>query len=118
MKRPVLLVVAVGVVAVVTLLLTMLPGASSVDVSRSGVTVRIDQATTGTVVARVTAPPDVAAVSLFATMPQMGHMTGEITAVREGPGRFRAEGELFTMPGRWELTVRAGGVVSFEITVK
>ncbi|ALG10880.1 hypothetical protein [Kibdelosporangium phytohabitans] len=119
MKRPILLVIAVGVVAIGALLSTMLPGASAVDVSRSGITVRLDKAVTGTVVARVQTPAQVTAVSLFATMPQMGHLTGEITAVKEKPGLFRAEGELFSMSGPWELGVRADGqVVTFEITVR
>nr|WP_042180463.1 hypothetical protein [Kibdelosporangium sp. MJ126-NF4]CEL14405.1 hypothetical protein [Kibdelosporangium sp. MJ126-NF4]CTQ88770.1 hypothetical protein [Kibdelosporangium sp. MJ126-NF4] len=119
MRRPILLVVAVGLVAVVALLLTTLTGASAVDLSRSGVTVRLDKAATGTVAAQVEVPADTTAVSLFATMPQMGHMTGEIVARPEKPGLFQAEGELFTMAGPWELGVRVGSqVVTFDITVR
>ncbi|RSM90748.1 hypothetical protein DMH04_04660 [Kibdelosporangium aridum] len=119
MKRPVVLMIAVGVVVVAVLLLTILPRARPVRLVRSGLTVQLDKASTGTVAAQIEAPPDVTAVSLFATMPQMGHMTGEITATREGPGLFRGTGELFSMAGLWELSVRADGrVVTFEVTVK
>ncbi|MFC0104786.1 FixH family protein [Kibdelosporangium aridum] len=118
MKRP-LVLAAAGVVAIALLLLTVLPSAEPVRLTSSDVTVQLDKATTGTVVAQVETPPGVAAVSVFATMPRMGHLTGEITAVREKPGLFKATGELFSMPGLWELSVRADvRVVTFEITVK
>ncbi|MCE7003775.1 FixH family protein [Kibdelosporangium philippinense] len=113
------LVAALSVIAVMGVLLITLPGAKPVRLVRADLTVQLDKASTGTVVAQVETPPEVAAVSMFATMPQMGHLTGEITAIREKPGLFRATGELFSMAGRWELGVRADGrVVTFEIPVK
>jgi hypothetical protein len=118
MKRPIIAVVAVAVVAAAAVLFTLLPGADPLRLSRSGVTVSLDRASTGAVAAEVEVPADVAAVSLSATMPQMGHMTPETVAEQQQPGRFRATGELFPMAGLWELTVRADReVVTFEITV-
>ena len=46
-----------------------------------------------------------------ANMPEHRHgMNYRATIVAKGDGRFRAEGFLFHMPGRWEITfdVRAG----------
>ena len=118
MKRPIIAVVAAVVVALGALLFTLVPSADPLRLSRSGVTVVLDKASTGAVAAEVEVPADVDAVSLSATMPQMGHMTSETVAQQEQPGRFRATGELFPMAGLWELTVRAGHeVVTFEITV-
>jgi hypothetical protein len=119
-KRPVLAVLAVVVaaVAVAAVLLVSGPGAGPIRLDRAGTTVLLDRAGTGTVAAQVEVPPDVAAVSLHATMPRMGHLTPEVVAERERPGRFRATGELFPMAGRWELTVRADDeTVTFDITV-
>ncbi len=120
MRRPVLWAIAVAVAIVVAVLLfTTSPGAEPVRLSRSGVTVQFDKAGTGRVSARIEVPAQVTAVSLFATMPQMGHLTPQISATREEPGLFRATGELFSMPGRWELTVQVdGAAVTFEILVK
>lgn len=119
MKRPIIAVVAVAVVAVGALLFTLLPGTEDpLRLSRSRVTVLLDKASTGTIAVEVEVPAHVTAVSLSATMPQMGHMTPETVAKQEQPGRFGATGELFPMAGLWELTVRADReVVTFEITV-
>ncbi|WP_433260585.1 hypothetical protein ACQPZF_24515 [Actinosynnema sp. CS-041913] len=117
MKRPVLWVIAVAVAVVAVLSLTTSPDAEPVRLSHSGVTVQLDKAGTGSVTARVEVSAQ--AVSLFATMPAMGHLTPEIIATPEEPGSFRASGELFPMTGRWELSVRADSrVVTFDITVK
>ena len=119
MKRPVLLVIAAGLIAALAFALPNLTRAEPGSLSRSDVTVRLAEATTGTVAVEVEVPAEVAAVSLFATMPHMGHTTAEITATRVRPGLFRADGELFSMPGSWELHVRADArLVTFEITVK
>ncbi|CAM3314952.1 FixH family protein [Kibdelosporangium persicum] len=119
MKRPIVLVLALAVVAAVVVLVTALTGAEPVRLSREGITVQVDRPGTGTVTAQVEVPPEVKAVAMHATMPQMGHLTPEVVATREKPGVFRATGELFAMTGRWELTVRADEtVVKFEITVK
>jgi hypothetical protein len=116
MKRLIIAIAAVVVVAIGALVFTS--GSDPVRLSRSGVTVVLDKANTGTVAAEVQVPDGVAAVSLSATMPEMGHMTPEIIAKQEQPGRFRATGELFPMAGVWELTVRADReAVTFELTV-
>jgi hypothetical protein len=45
-------------------------------------------------------------VTVDARMPEHNHgMTLQPQVVSEGEGRFRAEGLLFHMPGRWELYV-------------
>lgn len=120
MRRPVLLAVAavLAVVAVAALALLSTRDAAPIRLGQGDVTVRLDKAGTGTVAAQVEVPADVAAVSLYATMPRMGHMTPEVVAAREQPGRFRATGELFSMTGRWVLTVRVDDeIVTFDITV-
>lgn len=85
------------------------------------VTVRFDRLGTGVVGADVVVrglPQDKApagdTVSLFAVMPSMGHVMPEVPARREGPNRFAARGELFTMPGIWRLTVRVRGTPGDE----
>ncbi|MEU4762449.1 FixH family protein [Actinosynnema sp. NPDC023794] len=120
MRRSVLLALAVvmAVVAVAALAFTSSPDAAPVRLGQDGVTVLLDQVGTGTVAAQVEVAVDVAAVSLYATMPRMGHMTPEVVAERERPGRFRATGEFFSMTGPWVLTVRADDeIVTFDITV-
>ncbi|TYB50863.1 hypothetical protein FXF51_55065 [Nonomuraea sp. PA05] len=54
-------------------------------------------------------------VVVVATMPQMGHVTPETAALRSGPGRFRADGGLFTMDGVWEVSVRLSGAAGEEV---
>lgn len=44
-------------------------------------------------------------VRLEPVMPQMGHALPPLSAVAEGPGRYRARGHLFHMSGPWQLTV-------------
>jgi hypothetical protein len=51
-------------------------------------------------------------LAVDANMPEHRHgMNYRATIVAKGDGRFRAEGLLFHMPGRWEISfdVRAGG---------
>ncbi|GAA2209102.1 hypothetical protein GCM10009850_045600 [Nonomuraea monospora] len=55
------------------------------------------------------------AVVVTATMPQMGHVTPEAAARRLAPGRFRADGDLFTMDGVWEVSVRVSGTAGEEV---
>lgn len=63
-------------------------------------------------------------VAIDAHMPEHRHgMNYRPTIVSTGEGRFRAEGLVFHMPGRWELDidVRAGSEIerlSHEIIVK
>lgn len=121
MRRPAVwaLAVIVTVVAVLSVvLLTTTSGSEPVALSRSGVTVRLDRAAIGRVDAVIEAPESTNAVSVFATMPQMGHVMPPIVATKDGPGRYRASGELFSMRGRWELSVQVDGVtVTFEVVV-
>lgn len=98
------LAVVAAVIAAAVLLLVASPSAEPVSFSRSGVTVRLDSASTGRVSVQVEVPTRVRAVSLFAAMPRMGHLTPEISATQEEPGRFLAIGELFSMAGVWELS--------------
>ncbi|MFI7125820.1 hypothetical protein ACIBQ1_09005 [Nonomuraea sp. NPDC050153] len=48
-------------------------------------------------------------VTVAAVMTTMGHAMPEVTARKAGPGHFVAEGDLFTMTGAWELSVRLAG---------
>jgi len=48
-------------------------------------------------------------VAVDASMPEHRHgMNYRATIVAKGDGRFRAEGLLFHMPGRWEITFDVG----------
>ena len=66
----------------------------------------------------------VAGLRVDATMPEHRHgMNYRATIVSAGEGRFRAEGLVFHMPGRWELDidVRAGSEterLNHDIVVK
>jgi hypothetical protein len=81
--------------------------------------VTLDKARPGVVDADIFVTGSVDAVWLSAVMPEMGHATPEIPAQQRKTGRFHARGELFTMPGAWELTVRVEGAAGPElITVK
>jgi hypothetical protein len=120
MRRPLLFALAAAaVVAALLLVFALSPGAEPVRLSRSDVTVQLDEPRTGSISVLVEVPARVSSVSLFAVMPQMGHVTPQITATQENPGLFRTTSELFPMTGLWELTVRADdAVVTFNITVK
>ncbi|WP_189246352.1 hypothetical protein [Streptosporangium pseudovulgare] len=48
-------------------------------------------------------------VTVAAVMPAMGHAMPEVTARKTDPGHFVAEGDLFSMGGGWELSVRLTG---------
>ncbi|WP_329429395.1 FixH family protein [Streptosporangium sp. NBC_01495] len=91
--------------------------------ARYAIGVALDRARPGPVEIKITAttakepvtPAAVAEVSVFAVMPHMGHITAEIPARRERPGRFVARGELFTMAGVWEIAVRVDGPSGTEV---
>ncbi|WP_329083867.1 FixH family protein [Streptosporangium sp. NBC_01469] len=98
--------------------------------ARYAIGVALDRARPGPVEIKITAttakepvttakepvtPAAVAEVSVFAVMPHMGHITTEIPARRERPGRFVARGELFTMAGVWEIAVRVDGPSGTEV---
>ncbi|NJP88227.1 hypothetical protein HCN51_01935 [Nonomuraea sp. FMUSA5-5] len=57
---------------------------------------------------------DADSVALSAVMADMGHSTPEVTATERQPGRFVAEGELFSMSGVWELSIRLDGPAGEE----
>jgi len=60
-------------------------------------------------------PRSVEAIWLSAVMPEMGHATPEVPAQQRETGRFQARGELFTMPGVWELAIRVQGTGGTEL---
>jgi hypothetical protein len=60
-------------------------------------------------------PASPAEVSVFALMPHMGHTTPELPARPDGPGRYVARGELFTMTGPWEIGIRVHGGSDTEV---
>ncbi|MBB6552347.1 hypothetical protein [Nonomuraea rubra] len=80
--------------------------------TRYAVTLTIDGSDTADIVVD---RGEAEAVVVTATMPQMGHITPEATARRLAPGRFRAAGELFTMDGVWEVSVRVSGAAGEEV---
>ncbi|MCF6472771.1 hypothetical protein FAF44_30890 [Nonomuraea sp. MG754425] len=83
--------------------------------TRHAVVVRLEPRP-GSLEARVELhPASPAEVSVFAVMPHMGHTTPEIPARPDGPGRYVAHGELFTMTGTWELGVRVHGASGTEV---
>ncbi|MET8867620.1 hypothetical protein ABZW11_32210 [Nonomuraea sp. NPDC004580] len=58
-------------------------------------------------------------VHVSAVMTGMGHATPELTATEKTRGHFTAEGDLFTMTGGWDLTVRLDGPSGTEdLTVR
>ncbi|MFB6720893.1 FixH family protein [Kribbella sp. NPDC056345] len=59
------------------------------------------------------------AITLEPGMPGMGHATAPLTAQRGADGHYRGRGELFAMPGTWELTVRLGAdTITITASVK
>jgi hypothetical protein len=75
----------------------------------------IDPPTTGRVVVEVRVTSgDADGVDLSAVMPDMGHAMPELAATEPEPGRFVAEGELFTMSGVWDLAIRLSGPAGEE----
>ncbi|MFB4286170.1 hypothetical protein ACBI99_00925 [Nonomuraea sp. ATR24] len=83
--------------------------------SRYTATVVIDPPRTGAVVVetRVTSG-DADGLALSAVMPDMGHAMPELSAAEREPGRFVAEGELFTMSGVWDVSIRLTGPAGEE----
>lgn len=54
--------------------------------------------------------PPASALSANASMPEHRHgMNYRPSVVATGAGRFRSEGWVFHMPGRWEFVFEAGG---------
>lgn len=85
------------------------------------ITIVLDRATTGVVavdigvVRRTGADVAVDEAAVSAAMPAMGHLSPELPASPAGPDRFVARGELFTMAGAWELTVRLRAATQTEV---
>ncbi|WP_206795455.1 hypothetical protein [Amycolatopsis sp. MtRt-6] len=98
------------------------------DTQRYTVKIEIDAAKTGSRTADIeisgrTGAPDPDSVTLEPFMVAHSHAAPAVTAVRTGPWRFRAGGDLFVMGGAFELTVAltSGGQreqVTFPVTVK
>ncbi|WP_220448772.1 FixH family protein [Nonomuraea mesophila] len=55
------------------------------------------------------APADLDDVTLQPVMPQMGHAYPPVTAVRTGPGRYRAKDTVLAMTGYWQINVTLRG---------
>jgi hypothetical protein len=93
--------------------------AEPVDLTTTGAryaaTVRIPDPAPGQVTVEIeVSEGDADTVALSAVMTQMGHSTPEISATERAPGRFVAVGELFTMSGVWELSIRLDGPAGEE----
>ncbi|SDJ05550.1 hypothetical protein [Nonomuraea jiangxiensis] len=83
--------------------------------ARHAVTVRLEPRP-GLLEARLEIHPATPAeVSVFAVMPHMGHTTPELAARGDGPGRYVARGELFTMAGAWEIGIRVEDTSGAEV---
>jgi hypothetical protein len=123
------------VTATVAALVLALLGLAAVETARSGpepvrlngigdryaATVRLDGARTGAVGADVGlerrdgAAAEVVAVTVAAAMPAMGHVTAELAGRRVGPDRFHVRGELFAMPGAWQLDIRVQTTADVDV---
>ncbi|TDD48897.1 hypothetical protein E1286_14910 [Nonomuraea terrae] len=118
MKR--LAVVAVLVAAAVALFVAgrnaaAEPLRTSTTGTRYAATVLIEEPVTGRVSMEVVVDSgDADTVAVSAVMPEMGHSTPEITAREQRPGRFLAEGELFSMSGVWDVSLRLDGPAGEE----
>jgi hypothetical protein len=78
--------------------------------TRYAATVLIEDPAPGRVTVEVTVSKgDADSLALSAVMADMGHATPEVSATEREPGRFVAEGELFSMSGVWELSLRLDG---------
>jgi nitrogen fixation protein FixH len=54
-------------------------------------------------------PASLDAVTVEPVMPQMGHAFAPVTAVADGPGRYRAAETSLPMSGQWEIAVTLRG---------
>ncbi|MFE7445922.1 FixH family protein [Streptomyces chartreusis] len=125
--------------------LAAVPALAAVMVARSGgpvpvsltgtgqqflATAELDRAATGVIEVEIglrrsdgSAAGDVRGVAVSGVMPAMGHVTPEISAQPAGADRYRVRGELFSMPGTWQLDIRvdtASGpdVIDIEVPVE
>ena len=55
-------------------------------------------------------------VTLLPSMQEMGMFSDAISAQPIAPGRYQAQGELFSMLGNWELGVRVNSAAGEEST--
>lgn len=120
--RPVLLAV---LLSLLTACATSPPAATEIAGrgEHYGVTVALSPAGTGVIDTEIRPDGAVTVVALSAVMPTMGHAMPEISAAPAGPGRFLTRGELFTMPGMYELIVRLDGaagpdVVTLDVVIE
>ncbi|MEV1000515.1 hypothetical protein [Nonomuraea sp. NPDC050202] len=82
---------------------------------RYAATVLIEDPAPGRVAVEVkVSKGDADSVAVSAVMADMGHSTPELAATEREPGRFLAEGELFSMSGVWELSIRLDGPAGEE----
>lgn len=126
MRRLVLVLLALAVVVAVPLVARQ-DGEAPQRLTGQGehysVSVTLDRVGPGVVNAEIVTSTTVDAVWLSAAMPDMGHAMPETPAGKAGRGRFLARGELFAMPGVWELGVRLQGkagsdVITFNVLIE
>ncbi len=125
--------------------LAALSGLAGVTVARSGgpepvsltgsgrqflATAELSRAATGVIEVEIglrrrdgSAAGDVRAVAVSGVMPAMGHVAPEIPARSAGADRYRVRGELFSMPGTWQLDIRVDtpsgtDVIDIEVSVE
>ncbi|MFG1694067.1 hypothetical protein [Nonomuraea sp. NPDC049309] len=92
------------------------PGPQQLTGRGAHYTVRVDlEPVTGPLEARIGVDPEPDEVSVFAVMPHMGHTTPELPAGRDATGGYVVRGELFTMAGAWEISVRVRGGPGTEV---
>ena len=119
-KKP-LLVTAIVLVLVITLAWIFWPGGDSGPVSSQTVTgaysVRLSAENpklgTNSLAIEVSdaagKPATLDAVTVEPVMPQMGHAFAPVTAIADGPGRYRAAETSLPMSGQWEIDVTLRG---------
>lgn len=117
--RPLLAVAALVAAGVTVFVVGRSGTAGPLDVTTTGAryaaTVLIEDPAPGRVTVEVRVDKgDADSVAVSAVMAEMGHATPELTTTEREPGRFLAEGELFSMAGVWELTIRLDGPAGEE----
>jgi len=130
----VVLVALVALSALAGVTLARSGGPEPVSLTGSGqrflATAELSRAATGVIEVEIglrrsdgSAAGDVRAVAVSGVMPAMGHVTPEIQAEPAGADRFRVRGELFFMPGTWQLDIRVdttsgADVIDIEVPVE
>ncbi|GAA4919370.1 hypothetical protein HD597_005986 [Nonomuraea thailandensis] len=117
--RPALVAGALVIAGAAVFLVGRGGSADPIDLTTTGAryaaTVLIEDPAPGRVAVEIqVSKGDADSVAVSAVMADMGHSTPELTATEREPGRFLAEGELFSMSGVWELSIRLDGPAGEE----